>query len=124
MFENQMYPQMQWQPTFQPIRPQNWNPQPQQSGPDWIQVQSIKQVDQVSVQPGGKAWIMVQNEPIFALRVADQMGLATTTYYKFERYDPESAPAEKPEFVTRREFEEFVKSLTPTRTTAMKEDTE
>ena len=45
MFENQMYPQMPWQPPFQPMRPQNWNPQPQQSGPDWIQVQSIKQVD-------------------------------------------------------------------------------
>lgn len=78
MFENQMYPQMPWQPTFQPIRPQNWNPQPQQSGPDWIQVQNIKQVDQVSVQPGGKSWIMVQNEPVFALRVADPCAIQLT----------------------------------------------
>ena len=123
MFENQIYPQMPWQPPMQPMRPQSWNPQPQQSGPDWIQVQTIKQVDQVSVQPGGRAWIMVQNAPIFALRVADQMGLATTTYYKFERYDPETAPAEKPEFVTRQEFEEFVKSL-PTRNRAMREGAE
>lgn len=46
------------------------------------------------------------------------------TSYKFERYDPETTHAEKPEFVTRQEFEEFVKSLKPTRTGEKKEDAE
>lgn len=64
--------------------------QPQQTGPDWIQVPTIQQVEQVSVQPGGKAWIMTQDAPIFALRVADNMGLVTTDYYRFEKIDPKS----------------------------------
>ena len=83
-----------------------------QSGPDWLQVPTVKHVEQVSVQPGGKAWVMVQNEPVFALRVADQMGLVTTDYYRFEKIDPAvSAPAQ--DYVTRAEFEQFVDSLKP-----------
>lgn len=59
-----------------------------QGGPDWITVPTVKQVEQVSVQPGQKAWVMAQNEPVFALRVADNMGLVTTDYYRFEKYTP------------------------------------
>lgn len=33
---------------------------PQQTGPDWVQVPDIKQVEQIPVRPGGKAWIMGQ----------------------------------------------------------------
>jgi hypothetical protein len=85
-------------------------PQPQ-TGLDWIMAQTVKQVEQVSVQPGQKAWVMVQNEPIFALRTADQMGLVTTSYYRFEKYEPGEPVAEPEQYVTRREFEEFVKSV-------------
>lgn len=97
-------------------------PQPQQSGPDWLQVPNIKQVEQVSVQPGGKAWVMVQNEPVFALKVADQMGLVTTSYYRFEKYDPEAAvAASSPTYITRDELEQrlaaFADSLKPQRNT-------
>lgn len=86
--------------------------QPQSSGPDWIMAPSIKQVEQVGVQPGQKAWIMVQNEPVFALRTADQMGLVTTAYYRFEKIDPnatETSPSQ--EYITRQEFDAFVSSL-------------
>ena len=88
-------------------------PQPaqaQQSGPDWVQVPTVQQVEQVQVQPGGKAWVMVQNEPIFALRTADNMGLVTTDYYRFEKVDP-GAAAPAADYVTRAEFEKFVASL-------------
>lgn len=91
---------------------QNLPQRPQQSGPDWMQVPTVKQVEQIQVQPGGKAWVMVQNEPVFALRVADQMGLVTTSYYRFEKYDPDATAAtSSPEYVTRAEFEKFVQSL-------------
>lgn len=66
---------------------QTVQPQPQQAGPDWIRVATAQQVEQVSVQPGGKAWVMVENMPVFALRVADNMGLVTTDYYRFEKID-------------------------------------
>lgn len=62
--------------------------QASQSGPDWIMAPSVKQVEQVSVQPGQKAWIMVQNAPVFALRTADNMGLVTTDYYRLKSSTP------------------------------------
>jgi hypothetical protein len=100
-------------PSVVPQMPQQ--PQTQQSGPDWIMAPSIKQVEQVSVQPGQKAWVMVQNDAVFALRTADNMGLVTTDYYRFEKFDPEAAApmAATPEYVTRKEFDDFVASLKP-----------
>lgn len=96
----------------------------QQNGPGWIMAGSIKQVEQVSVQPGQKAWVMVQNEPVFALRTADQMGLVTTDYYRFERIDPAAAEPEK-NYITREELEQrltaLVDSMKPKR---KKEDAE
>lgn len=96
-------------------------PQGPQNGPGWIMAQSVKQVEQVSVQPGQKAWIMVQNEPVFALRTADNMGLITTDYYKFEKYDPSAATPAEPAsaYVTEDQLEKrlaaFADSLKPTR---------
>lgn len=103
---------MGYQPQAQGL-PSITSQTPQQAGPDWVQVPDIKQVEQIPVRPGGKAWIMVQNQPVFALRVADQTGLATTDYYRFEKIDPEAlrAPASSPEYVTRDEFLRFVESL-------------
>lgn len=86
-------------------------PQAQQNGPEWIMAPSIKQVEQVSVQPGQKAWIMVQNAPVFALRTADNMGLVTTDYYKFEKFNPGDSAEPANDYVTRKEFEDFVSSL-------------
>ena len=82
--------------------------------------QTIKQVEQVSVQPGQKAWIMVQNAPIFALRTADNMGLVTTDYYRFEKYNPELEQATPTaNFVTSEQLEArlsaFAESLKPSR---------
>ena len=88
-------------------------PQMQQGGgPDWIMVQNTRQVEQVNVQPGGKAWVMVQNEPVFALRTADQMGLVTTSFYRFEKFDPETAtPAAVPHYITREDLEKRLETL-------------
>lgn len=95
-----------------PMGQQAQQPQPtQQTGPDWITVQNIQNIEQVNVQPGTKAWVMVQNEPVFALRVADQMGLVTTSYYRFEKYDPAANAQPAPDYVTREEFMQFVNSL-------------
>ena len=63
----------------------------QRQNMEWIMAPTIQQVEQVMVQPGQKAWIMVQNEPIFALRTADNMGLIQTDYYKFEKFTPNAS---------------------------------
>lgn len=91
-----------------------------QSGPDWLMVSDLKQVEQVSVPAGGKAWVMLNNSPVFALRTADNMGLITTDYYRFEKYDPEVAKAEPAaKYITPEQLEErlaaFADSLKPTR---------
>lgn len=131
-----LYPgqQMAQQQAFQPQGimniPQMQQPTPQtaqapQTGPDWVKVPEIQQVEQVQVQPGAKSWVMVQNQPVFALRVADQMGLVTTSYYRFEKIDPAAmtaATSKSEEYVTRQEFQQFVESLNNAgRKTAKKE---
>lgn len=82
------------------------------SAPAVLQVATIKQVEQAPVQPGGKALVLVANEPVIAMRTADNMGLTTTDYYHIERFDPEAqAAAPVGDYVTRAEFMQFVESL-------------
>ena len=65
-------------------------PQPVQenNGMDIAYVQNMNQVEQVQVLPGSRKLIMVQNDPVVALRVADNMGLVTTDYYKLVKFSP------------------------------------
>ena len=85
---------------------------PQGDAPVVLQVATVKQVEQATVQPGSKALVLVANEPVIAMRSADNMGLTTTDYYHIEKFDPEagSSPSAA-EFVTRAEFQQFVNSL-------------
>ena len=82
-----------------------------QSGPGWIFVPMIKDAASVSVPPGQTAWIMAQNEAAFAVRTADPTGVTTTRFYRFEEFDGAAAPAPTAEYVTRAEFDAFVKKL-------------
>lgn len=82
------------------------------SVPVVIPVNTIKQVEQAPVQPGGKALILVSNEPVIAMRTADNMGITSTDYYHIEKFDPESTEnATTVEYVTREEFQKFIDSL-------------
>lgn len=86
--------------------------QERQNGPGWVLVPGVADIANVSVQPGVKAWIMAQGEPVFAVKEADTTGITTTSYYKFEKYDPEAAQkAAEPEFVTKAEFSDFLNKL-------------
>lgn len=86
-----MAPQMQRQ---QPMMQMQQAQQMQQvNGPDWIRVANMAQVEQVSVQPGQTRWILVQSDPVFATRVADNIGLIQTKYYRFEEIDPSAMQA-------------------------------
>lgn len=50
----------------------------QQAGPGWVFVPRVDDIVNVTVQPGGKAWIMAQDQPVFAVRSADQLGVTQT----------------------------------------------
>ena len=65
----------------------------QQTGPGWVFVPRVDDIVNVTVQPGGKAWIMAQDQPVVAVRSADQLGVTQTDYYRFEKYSPTAAKA-------------------------------
>lgn len=105
-FNNNMNPynQGQYMPTYGMNQYQN-------NGPELVTVQNISQVEQIGVQPGQRKMVMVQNEPVVAARYADQMGLATTEYYRLTRFDPAAAAAPVGDYVTRAEFERVLAVL-------------
>ena len=70
---------------------------PQSGGQSpFTMVPTIADVDKVSVQPGETKWIMVQSDPIFAVKTANAMGYAPAEYYRFDQIDPAAmqTPAE------------------------------
>lgn len=97
---------MQRQQPMQMMQPQPQ--QVQQSGPDWIRVPSVQHVEQVNVQPGQTAWIMVQSAPVFAVREADKVGLTTTDYYRFEKIDPSVTQQPQATVVSPSEIEQLM----------------
>lgn len=107
----QMPPQMPWGQR-QISQTGAGTPPERQNGPGWVTVPNVSDIANVSVQAGVKAWIMAQNDPVFAVKEADAAGITTTSYYKFERYDPDAAQkAAAPEYVTKAEFSDLIKKL-------------
>ena len=67
----------------------------QQSNVEWIRVPNVQDVEQVTVQAGQTAWIMAQNTNVFAVRMADPMGIVSTKYFRFEAWDPAAAESQR-----------------------------
>lgn len=103
----------------QPIQPAQ-----QPNSPVFLQVGSVKEFDTVTVQPGRQALILAQNEPYMAFKSADQMGMVQTMLYHVEPVTAEQITSPASEYVTRKEFEQFVSSLTvkPSEKAGTKED--
>lgn len=71
-------------------------PQPrQQTNVDWIRVPNVQDIEQVTVQAGQTAWIMTQNANVFAVRMADNMGIVSTRYFRFDAWDPAAAEIQR-----------------------------
>lgn len=105
---------------YMPQSMQQMNVQGQMSGQDLVTVQTIDQVEQVGLQPGQRKVVMVQNDPVVALRAADQLsGLVATKYYRLLEFDPRATVASEQtsNYITREELEErlndFANSLKP-----------
>ena len=92
----QQFPQMQQMtqiPQMQQQKPQNTA----SAGVDILYVPDIRSVDNVQILPMQKKLVMVQNEPVIAMRVSDSMGLVTTDYYRLEKFDPIKSACHSPE---------------------------
>lgn len=81
--------------------------QTQTSGITVGQVATIEQVEQVQLMPGEKKIILVQNAPIMAIRIADQMGLVQTEYRKLEAFDPRQTQPAQTEYAPLSEVEQL-----------------
>lgn len=129
-FEQNGLPQPQFNNFGYNYPPQTNAPQKgNQTNVEWLQMNSVEEVEKIPVQRGQELWIMLTNEPVFAVRKADTTGQATTEYYKFERFVPQKAV--EPEYVTKDDFikfmEDFKKELNstkPSRTQLKKEGNE
>lgn len=62
---------------------------------NWIRVNNVEEVKSYHVKPGEQAWFMFQEEPVFAVKTCDNVGLANTKYFKFEQIDLESKNTSK-----------------------------
>ena len=73
------------------------------------QVPTIEHVDQVQMMPGDRKIILVQNAPVIAIKIADQMGLVQTEYRHTEPFDPHQTqtPSAQPQYATLSEFEQL-----------------
>ena len=73
----------------QPMQTNPFQPQPQRQPEITVtSVPTMDHVEQVQMLPGEKKIILVQNAPVMAIRIADQMGLVQTEYRKTEPFDP------------------------------------
>ena len=96
MQQMQQFPQMQQMtqiPQMQQQKPQNTA----SAGVDILYVPDLRSVDNVQILPMQKKLVMVQNEPVIAMRVSDSMGLVTTDYYRLEKFDPIKSACHSPE---------------------------
>lgn len=101
----QQYQQFQ-QPVQQPVQ------QSSQAGINVIQVATMQQVEQAQIAPGSKTLVLVQSDPVIAMRTADNMGITTTDYYQISKFDPRAAQAQPTQaYVTRAEFNAFVEQI-------------
>lgn len=87
-----------------------------------VPVQTIQQVEQIGLQPGQRKMVMVQNDAVVALRVADPVsGLVDTKYFNLVEFDPHAVQTQVApvNYVTADQLEErlaaFADSLKPAR---------
>ena len=80
-----------------------------QSNVNWIRVSDIESAKSQVVQPNSQIWLMNTNEPIFYVKSADNLGVATLKAYKFEEISSDSKE-NKTEYVTKEEIETIIEN--------------
>lgn len=76
---------------------------------NWIPVGGYDDVRGIMVQPGATVWAMDNNDPIFYVKTADQMGVCTIDAYRYERIQVGGAAAvQNGGYITREEYENLI----------------
>lgn len=103
MFNTPYMPQFQQFPNYpQPTPMMQPQQQPQQPDITVGTCATIEQVEQVQLMPNERKIIVVQNQPVIAMRTADNMGLVTTKYHQLVEFDPRATaqPQQQAEYAT------------------------
>ena len=99
-YGQQMQPQMNAQPAQQ-IGGQN----------PFTMVPTIADVEKVVAQPGDTKWIMVQNDPVLAVKTANTMGYASSEYYRLTKFDPTAVQTVgEPQYLTAAQADEKIQA--------------
>lgn len=99
--------QMPAQTAFAPqgnINPYNAPQNAPVPSPAFLQVGTVKDFDNVTIQPGRQALIMAQNEPYLAFKSADAMGMVTTSFYRLEPVTADQIAQPATEYATKSEL--------------------
>lgn len=95
------YPYMNYPNMFN--QPMNWNQYQQsstqqtsfaQTNNPFTMVSGVADVEKVIVQPSESKWILVQNEPVLAVKTANAIGYVSSEYYWLNKFDPSATQAE------------------------------
>lgn len=99
-YGQQMQPQMNAQPAQQIG---GLNP--------FTMVPTIADVEKVVAQPGETKWIMVQNDPVLAVKTANTMGYASSEYYRLTKFDPSAVQTVgEPQYLTAAQADEKIQA--------------
>lgn len=86
-----------------------------------VQLPTVSDVEKFQPQRGATMVVMAQDKPVFALKVADRMGVVSSNWYKYEPYNPEQ---DRPQYITRDELEEVLAKFTQTLVTPTKKSSD
>ena len=79
----------------------------------WIRVNGPQAARDVSVPPGGEAWIMDESRPVFYFRRADEIGQVVTKAFRFEEIslDDVTAGQDMSQYVTHKDMQTVLQRL-------------
>lgn len=81
-------------------------PQQMQGNMQWIRVNGVQGAREVSIPPGGEAWIMDESRPVFYFKQANPMGQTVTKAFRFEEIglDDSAAGMDMSRFATKEDL--------------------
>lgn len=90
--------------------------QPTTQNVNWIPVSGYQGAKDHIVQPNTTAWMMDNNEPVFYVKSADNLGTTTFKAYRFEEISEPGQPMQTPQidmskYVQRDEFESLKEQI-------------
>lgn len=92
------------------------NQMPAQQNVNWIPVSGYQGAKDHIVQPNTTAWMMDNNEPVFYVKSADNLGTTTFKAYRFEEIAEPGQPMQTPQidmskYVQREEFDSLKEQI-------------